>query len=320
MPDDKQGAENEQLKHFFCKGCVNYFMSADWLEQHEIIHALCDKCMTWAEEIPTAKIRVTKGIAAAHGKHTGPKTEEGKAAGVEARKGTHTGPKTKAGKDRSRLNNYKHGLNSQTYTLLAPALPGKFPQCEGCTFRTECELKYKYCPVNVQPMLNLVRAYEENDIEAIRQIAGLQQVRAANVLEMMWHAIFKYGVLNPKVVNSKIRDSVIDGAGNVKEAKEEVVMEWMANPLLKRIPEFMELVGTTAEQNLMTVKAEQDQENLDGFLEVNSEARKAIKDHQNELIDEIKKLGIVTKDAAERRNADTALSDYNEQLDIESNK
>jgi len=323
--DEKQpieGGQNEQLRHFFCRPCIHYFVSSDWYidEIEDIIYTPCDICKQATQEIPSTKINSYKGAAAAKGKHTGPKTEAGKKAGVEKRKGTATGPKTQAGKDRSKLNGYKHGNYSKEFTLLAPALPGKFPMCGDCEYNgAGCGTEFKYCPVNIKPMVELLRAYQERDNKAIREIHGLQQARALQVLEMMFQAVFKYGVLNPKEMRKKGGSAAIDYSGKDTEKWEEITLEWMANPLIKRIPEFMAAIGSTAEQNLMTVKSEQSQDNFDGFLEKTSEQQQEVKNFQTQLIGEIEKLGIGLENAKKQRDTDDALNEYEQQQEHERN-
>lgn len=292
---------DEATKYFYCKDCKHLIITQDWLEENELISAVCDICERPAEEIPSQKKHIYEMVEAAKGKHTGPKTEEGKNKLAEAivknTSGKHTGPKTPEGKYRSSLNNWKHGQTSKQLHLLAPALAGKYPECTGCEYRVDCEKSYKFCPVNIEPVLRVARAYQEGDTEEIKHLAGLQQGQIFNITKMMIASVYKHGVLNPKVVSAKAKD----------EETEEIVMEWLANPLLKRIPEYMALMGTTADQQTMTPKSQKEQSNFEGFIENEKQKVGSYDEFKNNMMEAVKSLGSKMSAASKEREKDEAL-------------
>lgn len=222
-----------------------------------------------------------------------------------------TGPRTPEGKRRSSLNGYKHGKYAKSLPILAPALPGKFPVCRDCEHREPCENEpYKYCPVNMQPMMELIRAFEEGDSAALKSFAALSQANTWQVAQMMYQAVQENGVLVPKEIRTKISK---DGD------QIDQVLEWQANPLLSRIPEFLSVLGHTADQQAITPKQARDQEAVEGYLQGQEIERVEAKEQRDKALKAITDLKEQLRKAHLQRAQDAALNDYSKQLSSEGN-
>ena len=219
-----------------------------------------------------------------------------------------TGPKTPEGKARSRLNNWKHGLRSSAATLLAPAIPGKFLECNGCEYRKQCEDEHwKYCPVNLEPVVKFIKAYMEGKVTDLRELAAFSQGHVFSLVRMMFQDVYKRGVVIEKVKKA------------IGKRGEEILSEDLqANPVLNRIPEFLALLGFTAEQQMMTPKTEQEDENMKGFLQAEKEKSEKLDEYLKKQSKAVEELKLKIQKAALQRQADEALKRHQMQVEREN--
>ncbi len=218
-----------------------------------------------------------------------------------------TGPRTPEGKARSRLNNWKHGLRAQAATILAPAIPGKFLECNGCEYRRQCEdEQWKYCPVNLEPIMKFIKAYQEGRVTDLRELAAFSQGHVFQAVRMMFQELYKRGV----IVKSEKKSMGKNGQQFISE-------ELKANPVLARIPEFLALLGFTAEQQMMTPKVEQDDENVKGFLEAEKAKSEKLEEYMAKQAKAVEDLKTRIQKAALQRQADEALRRHNMQVEKE---
>ncbi len=217
-----------------------------------------------------------------------------------------TGPRTPAGKKRSSMNNWKTGEHSKTWSFLAPAMPGKFPICSGCEVREACESKpYKYCPQNIAPMMRIVKAYEEGDLTVLKQIAGANHARIAQIIEMMYQQIFDKGVMVEKTRET------IKGDMTITES-----LGFEANPLLNRIPHYLELMGLTAGQQMMTEQEKRIDENMQGFLQHEDEKSAKLVEIEEKRTRAFLDFKESLRKASLERAGDPALKEYNKMKDV----
>ncbi len=167
-----------------------------------------------------------------------------------------TGPRTPEGKARSALNHWKHGGYARKYHLLAPANPGKYPECEICEERQACESEpYKYCPVILGPMLRFAQAFREGDVKALQDFAGYNQLKAFQTVQMMFREVQQRGVLLPKVKKTEKDGTVITETAGYE-----------ANPVLSKILDYMTVLGHTADQQNITPRQKSEEEAISGYL------------------------------------------------------
>lgn len=244
---------SKDAKHFYCKACKEYWYSDQWvLNDDEAPVGACPSCDKPTLEVPYYYANIPK-----------------------MRKNA-TGPKTADGKKRASMNAYKHGLYADHHhSLLAPALRGKFPECNGCSYYDDCGDTLKYCPVNLQLITKFIQAFEEGKVDDLKQFTGVIHGHTAYTLKMLFQDIFKHGTLVPH----KLR-TVIDDDGLSKHS----VLEWQGNPSVKRIVELMTALGLTADQQMMTPAKKVDDDNVKGFLHAEENKR----DDLNEYMDKQK--------------------------------
>lgn len=279
--------QKKQQKVFYCKNPLHdkYVWETDAyaLGEDEKYWAVCPACNTSRMEVDRSFL----GLAKAWLVQSGPTTPEGKA--------------------RSRLNGYKDGRSSKVMHMLAPAFPGRYPECDGCELREECEESFRWCPVIVGPLLRVSQAYAQGRVDEVREIAGYNAAKQYHVLQMMYGRILKEGVLVPKHIR------YIDG----KDGKIEEVLEWQKNPLLDVIPKYMRDLGHTAEQLAVTPQQQQDQENIEGFLKNEGKKQISLEEQRTKAIKAVADLKMQLQKANLTRQADPALKRHTEQIEHE---
>lgn len=210
------GKEEKKFRHFFCYKCGQYFKSAEYVQLPDTEIAVGN----FIAECPNCKIKV-QDVPYYFGN-------------LAKMSRNATGPTTPEGKERTKYNGYKHGKYCKEPMLLAPALHGKYPECKECEYKEDCSSgKKKFCPVLLAPMLRFLEAYKSGEIKEIKEFAGLMQGKTYLTLEMMFKSLFEKGVLYK------------DKFGNIQR-----------NPILSLIPEYLNSLGFSSDQQMMNPKAE----------------------------------------------------------------
>ena len=215
--------------------------------------------------------------------HKKPLSPERYEALMKAQAGKHTGPKTPEGKARVSLNAYKHGRKSQNFHLLAPAKFEAYPVCVSCPedIAAKCKAKkISYCPVNMGPMIQFVSAWQNGDVKELRHHASLTQAQVYNQLQMVMQDLIKNGV-------------IVKDVKEWENGRQEYIK---SNPSLDHLPKLMQVLGFTADQQTMTPKSEKDSEVLEGFLssgkQTDGEFVKAMKEQNDKLMAMLKDVAI----------------------------
>lgn len=279
----------ENLVGFYCQECVEYWecdltqsgAELVWDEESGHYWSKCSECGNVRHNVH----RRMKGIVASakipnKKLNRGPDWYDNMIRGTA---GKHTGPKTPEGKARVSLNAYKHGGKSKNFHLLAPAKYGAFPVCESCPEDVAAKCKAKkisYCPMNMGPMLKFMSAWQNGDVKELRHHASVSQAQVYNQLQMLMQDLLKNGVV--------VKD--------VKEwdgGRQEFIK---SNPSLDHLPKLMNVLGFTADQQTMTPKSEKDSEAIEGFLAsgkpTDSEFVKAMKAQNDKLMGLLQEVAI----------------------------
>ncbi len=272
-------------KVFFCRqqGHKHVWPASDYVIDAETSQALanCPICDTPADEVSWRYLNLQKAWSNA------------------------TGPRTAAGKARSRLNGYKTGEHSKSFPILAPALPGRYPSCTDCEYRNPCESEpYKWCPVLIQPMIHFVKAFQEGNVDMMKQFAGINQARIFQIVQMMYMDIQKHGVL----------------VEETEETKNGFRTQFKANPLLSRIPHYIEMLGHHADQQSMTPRQQQETETARGFLEAENAKVANIADYVERQKSSMHQLKLQIQKASIRAAQDPALKRYTKEIEFEEVK
>lgn len=218
-----------------------------------------------------------------------------------------TGPKTEKGKARSRLNGWRHGGSARKFHMLAPALPGKFAECETCMERSDCESEpYKYCPVLLGPMMRFQQAFVEGRIDELRDFAGMNQLRMMQTVQMMFRELQTKGLMVEKT-----RETEKDG----KFTRESLGFE--ANPLISKVIDYLQALGHTAEQQMATPKTVQDDETLQGYLQAEGDKRVTLEEYKALQQQRLLALGAAVRRGNLQAASDPAMKRYAEEIEHE---
>jgi len=277
-------------RNFYCHPpCETFTVTDDYKEgDDEKWYCICPKC---GKSVPETKYKENLHVSV----KTGPKTIEGKkqaTANLEGHRGQFT---TEEARDRVSQNAFKHGLYSQQPHIIAPAKPGKYPMCSGCELREECEAGFSYCPMNMGPVMQFLKAYKEGNHAELKDIAGLSQAQMFSMLQMSLHEVFDKGTL------------VLDKHYYKGQISKEL---YKANPVMSKIIDMMSSLGFTADQQEMTPKSADEADVLKGSLEKGStsteEAVARIEASNKELLTAL-------ETSHKNREEDPALKDFEEQ-------
>jgi hypothetical protein len=230
-----------------------------------------------------------------------------------------TGPTTRAGKKRSSLNGYKHGLRSRKLHLMAPAITGKYPECTSCHYIDECKSDFQYCPIQLGPVMQFLQAYEDGKVDDLKQITGITHARVFQILSLSLHQILEKGTLQPKKISEKYNHVKNDDSDLAYDHDDEriTVLEWQENPLIKRIAELMNVLGMTADQQMMTPSKKTEQDNIDGYLQGEESKSQDLKEFMQQQKTSLHDLKDKITTAMDKRNQDDALKNYEKQKTAE---
>lgn len=245
------------LRHFWCYDCHGYWQTDDYTVDGDSAFSKCLLCHRKCHDVPHYFSNLPKMHLNA------------------------TGPKTDSGKKRSSMNGYRTGLNAKKAFLLAPANHNKYSQCKDCEYSRSCKNKeLKYCPVILDPMLKFLAAFENGNIDELKQFAAFSQGKTFLALQNIYAAIFDKGVI-------------------VKSVHPEFT-ELKSNPVIKYIPELMAVLGFTSDQQQMNPKndpqTDDDQKGSLDDIEHVGDFIKGFLRKVNTAVDNVKNL----KPAAER--------------------
>jgi len=287
---------DKDSKHFFCKSCREYFRTSQWTEDLDdgpVAH--CPSCQENIHEVPHYYANLHKMWDSA------------------------TGPKTPGGKKRSSLNGYKHGLRSRKLHLMAPAITGKYQECTGCPYFDECKDNFQYCPVQLGPVMAFLQAFEDGKVDNLKQITGITHARVFQILAMSLQQVLDKGTLQPKKISQKTSQiRAADSEHDYDHDDETItVLEWQENPLIKRIPELMNVLGMSADQQLMTPAKKQEQDNIDGYLQGEEGKSQDLKEFMQQQKSGLQDLKDKITTAMDKRNQDDALKNYEKQKTAE---
>lgn len=220
---------DKSYKYFYCKPCKLAWKTEEFHTDGAEISALCPVCEHPALECTHSTYNLAR---TAWQNATGPKTEEGKA--------------------RVALNSWKTGEYATKIRIMAPAKFEKYPWCLDCEDREPCKSKLiKYCPRDLETTAKFVAAYKNGDVNDLREEAGLANAQVWKVFSMMIHQIIEKGVMY-KVVK-------FDSEGNE-------ITTYEKNQLVKELPAYLASLGMSADQQVMTPKAAEQKEALEGRI------------------------------------------------------
>lgn len=266
--------------HFHCRACGERFEAEpsrtapaagrDW--QPVDYFAVCPMCSTEA-----AQAGWELGLAKAWTMATGPKT----AAGIQATTANLKGHPTPEEAQRTRFNAMKHGAMAKTATYW-PAKPGAYPHCASCEhLNNGCNVNPRYghknppaCLKRVELFMRFNIAFETRDPKLLSDHQATLQALVWQLTNDMILTVIQDGVSlrSPEWFYDK--EGTFHLAQYINDAGEQQTIQKVeAHPLLRFVIEFMNRNGMTLPDSGMTMKAQDEEEQIRGFLKQDGAAQ-----------------------------------------------
>jgi hypothetical protein len=250
-----------------------------------------------------------RAMLAAYGRHTGPRTEAGKRRSSLNRVLT---PHTEEEIARTRFNRLKHGLYAKVQVFF-PAKPGKYPHCNGCRWLDNgCgEWDHGACLVQTELFLRHRIAYQTRNAGLLTELAADRQAHTQALISNLLIAIAQGGVeiRRPHYVSDKDGNvklvEYVDANGDVRR-----VEDVLANPLIKPLYELLAKNSEILTREGMTEKAQEDDEQLRGFIHRDEQQQVALADHAKEQSAKLEKLLDLVERSRERQKRDPVLIEH----------
>lgn len=313
-------SDDSKELNFHCRGCSARFKALpsrivaapgrEW--QPNDYFAVCPDCGKEAGQVQW-ELNLSKMWASA----TGPKTAEGKAASAANLKGHPT----KEEALRTRFNAMKSGAFARTAQYW-PAKPGKYPHCASCEhFNNGCNdddhraAKHRNPPAclkRIELFMNFQIAFETRDPKMLSDRMSTLHALAWQMVNDMYLQVIQDGVSpqTPRWYYDK------DGNFHLAEytdsvTKEKVLLyESKAHPLLRMIIEFMNRNGMAMPDSGMTVKVQEDTEQIQGFLDKNGAVQENALEFQQRQTVALEGLAALVKRSQDRVARDPVLIEH----------
>lgn len=257
--------------------------------------ATCPECGGDAKQAPWEQ-----ALMASFGKHTGPKTPEGKAKVAENIAG-HPTPEEAL---RTRFNAMRHGLRARVATYF-PAKPGSYPQCSSCDIDWGTCSESVACMKRTELFMRHQIAFESKDPALLNDIRSDFHAKVQAIIDDIILAIVSDGVTlkNPAYDFDKDGGFHLAKYVDSKTGEERFIEEVKAHPLLKVLSEFLSRNGLSLSDMGMTPKIHDGNEIVMGNLASEKQEREQLIEYQrqqNKQLDELKDMIAASRDRIEK--------------------
>lgn len=305
---------NDPLKFvtFYCKACRDSFRCepARVVEAGDQSHpwnyfALCPVCEFDAGQIPWEKATMQS-----LGKHTGPKTAEGKAASAANLEG-HPTPEEAA---RTRFNAIKTGLYARTAKYY-PARPGKYDACNGCSYYADlsCNDETPACMRRTELFLVNHLAFESGDPRVLTKTHADRQAMVASIIDDMLLAIVSTGV---ELRNPEWYFDPKEGQFHIvsfeKDGEKQYSYKISAHPLLKTLTDFLQKNNMSLADLQMTPKVNSENDLMQGYLDKETTNQETMESFQRQQTANLEQLRGQIARSRDRVGRDPVLVEYTE--------
>lgn len=190
-------------------------------------------------------------------------------ANLRKAKGLQTGPTSEAGKAKVRMNGFRTGsqyLNGRIPKSLPPAKPGDYAECDDCQDINECEqavadamgtCRFVACHRQSEVFAKYRNAHLTGDTGALKFTAAENQARMQLVLNALFKAIFKHGV---------VVDSIVVNKDGVVMYNDVPLTELKSNPATNDMVKLAEKMGFSLTDWTLTPKSKEAKAALEGYL------------------------------------------------------
>ena len=252
-----------------------------------------------------------KGLMATFGKHTGPKTTEGKASSAANLEGHPTPEEAQ----RTRFNAITTGAHAQTATFF-PAKPGGYPHCTGCEYLESMacwDSPSRACLKRTELLLQHQIAFETGDPRLLTDLRSRTQAMVQALIDDMILAIISSGV------ELKQPEWYFDPKGEKfhivsfeKDGQTEFSYKVSAHPLLKTLGDFLSKNNMTLSDLEMTPKQQTQDTLLEGYLEQQGGERETALEFQQKQTELLENLQHQIGRSRENLKRDPVMIEYNQ--------
>lgn len=311
MGENRKDLKNPLLEvNFYCKHCWHKFAREperieDAPERHHpyLYFAPCENCGREAEQA-----NWEKGLMAAFGKSTGPKTPEGKAAVAENIKKTHT-PENHA---RMRFNSLKTGLHATVLNYF-PARPGQYPMCEGCEIRYTVCHHNTICAKEADRHMRYRIAFENKDYSMIVEDHAALHANVQAIINNIVMKLIQTGV----EIHQPVWYLDKEGGFNLaeytdSEGEQRFLTEVKAHPLLKVLTEFINKTSLSLSELGMTPRTQENDAAIKGHIETSANQGDTLLSYQERQTTALEKLQEMIVASQARVNSDPILIEHSQ--------
>ena len=262
----------------------------------------CPRCGKECKQMPWEK-----ALMASYGKHTGPKTEEGKAASKKNIEGYPTPEQTK----RTRFNGLKHGLHAQTLEFF-PSRPGQYLQCNGCPIDHDVCRENTICAKEADRAMRYQLAFQDNNPDNLRDIQAGNQSRIQSIMDNVMLSLINTGVelKTPRGTYDNKKGEFVPETFVDKNGEVQYSMDYSSHPLLKTLMDFVSKNNMTMADQGMTSKLQEKDEELQGKLSGAEQKGDELLGYQKRQTDALEGLKSMIENSKKRSESDPILIEH----------
>lgn len=305
----------EEVK-FACEECLNR-----WSAEPQVIeddesrpwhpHAYFADCPRCGEQ-RQAQDKIQRSQLKAWARSAGPTSDAGRA---KAQKNLAASNRTPESYARSRFNNLQHGMYARTARFF-PAVPGRYPECDGCEYReTTCEAS-SGCQKRVELYMRHELAVENKDPSLLAKYRADTQATVYALLEMIMMTILEDGVKLQRPVYNFHQESgelMVATFHDAESGEERTVYDISAHPLLKTLTDILSKNNMSLADMALTPKVQEDSDAIEGQFRRQEAGQASALEHQRKMAESMEALSEVFNRAQKRVEEDPKVIEYRDQ-------
>jgi hypothetical protein len=297
--------------NFYCRHCRHKFVrepgrveDAPDRDHPYLYYATCPKCENEAEQAPWEM-----ALMASHGRATGPKTPDGKAAVTRNLDKAHT-PEIHA---RTRFNALKTGVHANTLNYF-PARPGQYPMCDGCELVDSICWQNTICMKEADRQMRYHIAFENKDYSLILQDHAAMHATIQAIINNIMLTIIKTGVevRQPVWYVNKENGFQLAEYTNPNSGELELITEVKAHPLLKVLTEFIGKNSLSLSELAMTPRVQEQESHIKGHLDSEAARGDSLLEYQQRQAVALENLQQMIENSRQRVNSDPILIEHSQ--------
>ncbi|MDT8372085.1 MAG: hypothetical protein RQ783_08885 [Gammaproteobacteria bacterium] len=264
--------------------------------------ANCPRC-----ESESNQVAWEQALMASYGKHTGPKTDDGKQNSSANLNGHPTPEETL----RTRFNAMKHGLSARTATYF-PAKPGKYAHCNSCDIDWGTCMSNVACMKRTELFMRYDIAFKSKDPGLLQDIYSDFHANLQAIINDIILSIVGDGVTIRMPAYSIEKGEIKIGTYTDATGAEKIIYdEIKAHPLLKVLTEMTSRNSMSLADMGMTPKVVDDQEITMGHLSEQKEDKETLLNYQENQRKQLDNLQQMIANSQQRIKNDPVVIEHN---------